>query len=146
MSRVSKEKEMAVPRDVLFEVITDFDSYPQFVSEVVGVKVVPGPTADKKRVTFELEIMKRFEYTLEFNISPEEVKWSLVESNFFKTNEGRWLLSPVGKDKTHATYELEVGFGFLVPGWVTKRLTETSLPKMLDNFEERAKALLKKKS
>jgi coenzyme Q-binding protein COQ10 len=146
MSRVSKEKEMDVPSEVLFNVITDFESYPNFVSEVVSVKVIPGASSEKKKVTFELEIMKRFQYTLEFDIAPQEVRWSLVESNFFKTNEGRWLLKPSGKGKTHATYELEVGFGFLVPGWVTKRLTETSLPKMLDNFEARAKQIMQKKS
>jgi ribosome-associated toxin RatA of RatAB toxin-antitoxin module len=93
-----------------------------------------------QRVIFELEVMKRFQYELEFNIIPgKEVTWHLVESNFFKKNEGRWGLASLGADRTHVQYEVEVAFGFFVPGWVTKKLTEVNLPKMLDSFEGQAK-------
>jgi ribosome-associated toxin RatA of RatAB toxin-antitoxin module len=63
-----------------------------------------------------------------------------VESDFFKTNQGKWILSPhqVG---TWVKYELEVGFGFLVPGWITKKLTESNLPQMFDKFETRAQEI-----
>ncbi len=137
---------MAVPREALYQVITDFDSYPEFVGEVVSVKVLPGATKSKMKVAFELEIVKKFQYTLEFTLKEnEEVSWSLVESNFFKTNTGKWILKDAGKGKTDATYELDVAVGFLIPGWISKKLTETSLPRMLDNFETRTQAVLKKK-
>jgi hypothetical protein len=42
---------------------------------------------------------------------------------------------------TWVKYELEVGFGFLVPGWITKKLTESNLPQMFDKFETRAKEI-----
>ncbi len=142
MPKVVREKEMNVPVKCLFEAITDFKSYPEFVPEVVSVEVLPGSTAEKARVKFELEVVKRFEYILEFHIKDsKEVKWKLVESNFFKTNEGAWKLKTLDKDKTHVDYELDVGFGFLVPGWVSKKLTEINLPKMLDNFEGQAKKI-----
>ena len=90
-------------------------------------------------VEFELEIIKRFRYRLKFDLKPKsEVRWSLVESNFFKENTGRWVLKPMGKDLTLVTYELDVLFGFLVPGWVTRKLTEINLPRMFDKFEVRA--------
>lgn len=142
MARVVREKEMDVSLDCLSKVITDFESYPQFLPEVVSVQVDSGASANKKRVQFGLEIIKRFQYTLEFTMnSKEEISWKLIESNFFKTNEGRWVLKPMGSDRTFACYELEVGFGFFVPGWVSKKLTEVNLPRMLDHFEERAKQL-----
>ncbi len=144
MARVIREKEMDVSQEALFGVIVDFEKYPEFITEVVAAKVMPGATKEKIRVQFELEVVKRFAYTLEFKIDgKEEVSWKLVESNFFKTNEGAWKLTSLGKNKTEATYELEVGFGFLVPGWITKKLTETSLPTMLSNFETRAKKVAK---
>ena len=64
MAKVSREKEMAVGIDELFTAITDFPKYPEFVTECVSAKVLPGSSATKMQVVFELEIVKRFEYTL----------------------------------------------------------------------------------
>ncbi len=138
-NKVVREKEMNVPVAALWKVITDFEKYPDFVEEVVVAKSRP-KTGQTQQVEFEIEVVKRFQYTLEFKlVENQELSWRLVESNFFKKNDGRWLLKDLGGGRTHATYELELGFGFLVPGWVTKKLTEVNLPKMLDNFEARAK-------
>jgi ribosome-associated toxin RatA of RatAB toxin-antitoxin module len=140
-AKVTKEKEMSVGQDSLFEAITDFKCYPEFVSEVVSV-TVESETKTSPRVIFELELVKRFEYTLDFQIKGrEEVSWKLLKSNFFKVNQGRWALKSLGGGKTQVLYEVEVAFGFLVPSWITRKLTETNLPKMLDNFETRAKTL-----
>jgi ribosome-associated toxin RatA of RatAB toxin-antitoxin module len=142
MASVKREKEMPVPVSALYRAITDFESYPQFINEVVGVRVAPGGSDQKKKVTFELDLMKRFEYTLEFNLTENrEAAWHLVDSNFFKVNSGRWLLNPMDESATSVVYELEVAFGFLVPGWVSRKLTEINLPKMFDSFEERARNL-----
>ena len=138
---VVREKCMEVPKKLLHQVITDFEGYPSFLSEVVGAKRDPKSPKNKPRVTFELEIMKRFEYTLEYDIGEDEISWHFVKSNFFKSNDGKWVLRETGAGKTEARYELAISFGFLVPGWVSRKLTEVSLPKMLDNFEARAKQI-----
>lgn len=138
-SKVSREREMACSRDALLKVITDVEAYPEFITEVVSAKKLKGGTDKKFQVKFELEIVKRFEYVLEFNVTGKEtVSWHLVESNFFKKNEGKWVLKELGPNKTAATYELDIALGFMVPGWVTKKLTETNLPKMFESFEKRA--------
>lgn len=142
MARITREKMMMVSQDSLFRAITEYENYPQFLTEVVDVKRLSGGTATKQRVQFELEVVKRFQYVLEFNLKgKDEVAWHLVESNFFKTNEGIWKLKSKGKGETDVHYELEVGFGFLVPGFVSKKLTEVNLPKMLESFEAQAKKL-----
>jgi ribosome-associated toxin RatA of RatAB toxin-antitoxin module len=142
MAKVVRDRLMAVPHGILYRAITDFEAYPKFLSEVVGAKIRPTKDSATVLVDFELEIVRRFAYTLEFSVKPEEqVGWRLVESNFFKTNEGLWKLTSDGP-KTQVHYELEVGFGFLVPSWVSKKLTEVNLPRMFDAFEERARSLL----
>jgi len=142
VAKVTRDKVMEVSAAALAQAITDFENYPQFVTEVVAAKKLPGGAADKPRVVFELEIVKRFKYTLEFKLDGhKEISWKLVESDFFKTNQGRWLLEAKGPKQTHVTYEVEVGFGFLVPGWITRKLTEVNLPKMFERFEDRARAL-----
>lgn len=138
-AKVVKEREMNVSVAALWKVITDYERYPDFVEEVVVAKKLP-KSGEKQVVQFELEVVKRFSYTLEFTeVEHKELSWRLTESNFFKKNDGRWILKDLGGDRLHATYEVDLNFGFMVPGWVTRKLTEVSLPKMLEAFETRAK-------
>lgn len=138
MAEVKREMTMAVSQKALFQAITDFERYPDFVDEVVSVSILESKESFRK-VKFELEVIKRFDYVLEFTLQGQDrVEWRLVSSNFFKKNEGRWILKSVDTGHTHVDYALDIGFGFLVPGWVSKKLTETNLPKMLKGFETRA--------
>ena len=137
MAVVTREKEMDVPIEALYAAITRFEDYPKFLPEVVSAKVLPGATPELARVQFEIEVVKRFDYTLEWQMKPgREAKWKLVESNFFKTNSGKWSLTAKDAAHTAVQYQLDVSFGFLVPGWISRKLTEVSLPKMFENFEK----------
>ncbi len=141
MAKVTKEKEMSVSAEALADVILDFENYPEILGEVK--KAVPTWGNEKKdaKVNFELEVVKRFNYDLKFEIDyPAKISWSLMKSDFFKENRGAWIIKKLGEKRCHVTYEVEVGFGFLVPGWITKKLTEVNLPKMLEKFESAAKA------
>mgnify|MGYP000650324829 CR=1 FL=1 len=141
MANVVREKEMNVPIGQLYKAITEVENYPKFLSEVVSAKKVSG-TPEKFQVRFEIEVVKRFQYTLEFQSNGKDtITWKLVDSDFFKKNQGSWNLKSSSEKKTAVHYELDVDFGFLVPGFISKKLTEVSLPKMLDAFESRAKDL-----
>jgi ribosome-associated toxin RatA of RatAB toxin-antitoxin module len=144
MGQVLREKLMAVPAEALFKAITEFEKYPDFLNEVVSAKVVKKPSAHQVWIQFEIELVKKFVYTLEFSFKDkEEIAWKLIESDFFKKNEGRWVLTPKGANETDVHYELEVGVVFLIPSWISKKLTEVNLPKMFDSFESRAKEIAK---
>lgn len=141
MAKVVRDKEMNVPTPLLLRAITEAENYPKFLPEVVSAKKVSG-TPEKYQVKFEIEVVKKFQYTLEFQSNgTDKVSWRLIESDFFKKNEGSWNLKSLGDKKTAVHYELDVDFGFLVPGFISKKLTEVSLPKMFDAFESRAKEL-----
>ena len=135
MSKVVREKKMEVGAPYLYQAITEFESYPEFLPEVVSAKLRPSSTPSQATVDFELEVIKRFQYTLIFQMSDEsEVSWTLEDSNFFKVNQGKWKLHSQGESATQVEYELEVGFGFFVPKMITKKLTEVNLPKMFEQF------------
>lgn len=139
MSSVVKNKVFPVSIESLYRAITDFERYPEFLPEVVSAKKI-GSSDSQCDVQFELEVVKRFQYTLSFSMkAPNEVRWKLKDSNFFKNNDGAWVLKSISPTETEVHYELDVSFGFLVPGWISKKLTEVSLPKMFDNFEAQAK-------
>src|SRR4051812_27737244 len=99
MPEVTREKEMNVPLKALYTAITEFESYPVFLPEVVGVKVVE-KTDTSAMVDFEIEVVKRFQYSLLFSMTePLEVRWKLLKSNFFRINEGKWSLRELGSKK-----------------------------------------------
>jgi len=140
MAKVLREKEFNVSAERLADVIIDFEGYTKILGEVKSAKPVWSADKKKCKVNFELEVVKRFNYDLDFNVDyPNRIEWTLAKSDFFKENRGAWILTPKGKDRVLVNYEVEVAFGFLVPGWITKKLTEVNLPKMFERFEAAAR-------
>lgn len=142
MPEVQKQHRMQVPKSSIYKAVTSFDEYADFLPEVVSATILDGASETLALVKFEIEVMKRFEYVLEFTMKPDsEVHWKLHESNLFKKNQGAWKFVAINEGTTEVHYSVEVEFGFMVPGWAVKKLTANSLPKMFDNFETKAREL-----
>lgn len=132
-----------VPPEKLLEVINDFDSYPEFLPEVKKISV-SNRTANSADVTYEVDVIKRIQYTVRVVNEGMTVRWSLVKGDMMKKNEGSWQLRPEGEGRTHATYSLELGLSGLIPSSITTKLAETSLPALLQNFKNRAESLARR--
>jgi coenzyme Q-binding protein COQ10 len=124
----------------VFSVITDYEKYAQFLSEVKKVKV--GPKKDGQcDVEYEASLMKTIHYTLHMKEeAPSKVSWTFVKGDFMKDNKGSWLLEAAGEGQVKATYTIEVGLSPLVPQSIVNALVGGSLPKMLEAFKKRAEA------
>src|SRR5579863_1687769 len=103
------------PIEKVFAVITDYGSYPQFLSEVKKVKV--GPKKDGQcEVEYEASLVKTIHYTLRMKEeAPARVSWTFVKGDFMKDNKGGWQLEAAGEGAVKATYSIEVGLSPLVP-------------------------------
>jgi len=124
-------------REKVFDVISDFESYPEFLPEMKDVYVEEA-TAKEVVASFTLSLIKSIEYTLKIKLNkPTSVSWVLVEGEMMIRNTGSWKLKKLSAKKTEATYTIDVGFGLLVPSSVANMLVERSLPQMLENFRER---------
>lgn len=134
-----------VPPEKFFKVISDFESYPEFVPEVKKVKILER-AENTVKAEFEVFLIKTIKYALVLNLKPpSELSWTLLEKGFFKQNDGSWELKPIEKGKkTEATYTVELSFGMLVPKPIITMLTSQQLPQMLKRFKERAETLFKK--
>ena len=151
MPSASRSITINVPAEHLFELITDYESYPEFIPETLGVEVLKR-TKNKKdgsrvsEVKFDIKVIKQVDYTLRLTEEPNErVSWELVEGRVFKTNNGSWDLKAAGKGKVEATYSVEITLGLLVPQAITNMLVGSSLPKMLEQWKDRAESTYKKK-
>ncbi len=140
MAQAEFHEVLSVDRDKLYAVISRYEDYPQFVEGVTKVEVQrKGP--GQARVTYHVSMMKDIVYTLDHREDPAAgtVEWSLVDSDAFKKNTGRWELKAAGAGKTDVKYQLEVDFKIPVPGFILNRLVKGSLPSMVASFEKRAK-------
>ena len=145
-SKVTREIEIAVPPDRLFDVITDYARYPEFVPGVKACR--PGARrGDAVEVEYELDLgIKRVRYTLRhLEQRPRRVEWSLQSGEAMKVSNGSWELEDVG-GRTRARYTVEVQVAKLplvpqaIVDRVTDELTRVQLPRTLEAFKRRAEA------
>lgn len=136
---------MDVPLDALWDVITDYAGYPEFVEGLQSLKITKKDGKDTYAEYVVNMFGKKVVYTLKHTENPKKgLKWTMVEGEFFKSNDGSWELKAKGDDKVEATYSVDVGFPLLVPKAIVNTLTGTQLPSMMKAFEDRAKEKLKK--
>lgn len=140
MASAEIEKTLYVEPQRLFEAVIKYEEYPEFVD---GVKRVEVKRDDGKPtvVKYYFSLFKDFEYELEHFEDPEKgtVQWSLIESDLFNKNSGKWEITPAGEGLTQVKYSIDVDFKVPVPGFIVKRLVKGNLPGMIQSFEERAK-------
>jgi ribosome-associated toxin RatA of RatAB toxin-antitoxin module len=141
MAKAERTEVFPVSKDALFKVITDYESYPEFVENIVEAKIEKR-SAKGVRVRYKVSMFKDFEYTIELheNKKAGTVTWSLLESDVFELNNGSWKLTAKGAGACEAVYSAEAEFKVPVPGFVLKKLIQGSLPSMMKAFAERAGA------
>ncbi len=140
MAATSKSIEIKATAKQCYEVITDFESYPEFLKEVTEASL-DKKTGHTYEVTYSLHLIKKFSYTLKMiGKPPKKLTWTFVKGDFMKSNTGEWTLEEK-KGVTKATYTIDVNLGLLVPGTVSKMLIGNHLPAMLEAFKDRIEEL-----
>jgi ribosome-associated toxin RatA of RatAB toxin-antitoxin module len=133
--------DIDVPVEKFYELITDFERYPEFLSDVLDARIL-SREEESYRVEFTVRVIRKVEYTLVLTGVPSErLTWTLGKPGLFKSNEGGWWLESLGDTKTRATYRLAVSVSAFVPKAITKRLVSFTLPEMLQQWKGQAERL-----
>ncbi|HEY6005948.1 MAG TPA: SRPBCC family protein [Anaeromyxobacter sp.] len=143
MASVTKEVLVDAPMEKFFDLVVDYERYPEFVPGVRACKV--RDANGEKHVEYELDLgVRRIRYVLRMaEKRPTSVSWSLVSGDMMKVSNGSWELAPQG-GKTRAVYTVEIQISRppLVPQMIVDRvsdeLTRIQLPKTLEAFKARA--------
>jgi coenzyme Q-binding protein COQ10 len=136
---------MDVSLDDLWDVITDYASYPEFVEGLESLEITKKEGKDTYADYVVNMFGKKIHYTLKHTENPKKgLKWTMVKGEFFKSNEGSWEIKAKGDDQVEATYSVDVGFPLLVPKTIVNTLTGTQLPTMMKAFEKQAAKKAKK--
>ncbi len=123
-----------------FEIISAYEKYPEFLSEVKGAKVIESREG-KKLVEFQVALIKSFSYRLWMvEERPNKISWSLESGDLFKVSNGFWELKEEA-GRTRALYSVDASFKVFVPGPVAKALVNVNLPNMMSSYQKRVKQL-----
>jgi coenzyme Q-binding protein COQ10 len=140
MPGASKTIVINAPVEKVFDIITQYEKYKEFLPEVKEVRT-SSRQGNEVTVHYKVDVMKTIQYSIRVREErPTKMSWSFIEGEFMKDNKGSWVLESAGEGKTKATYTVEMALGALVPKTIVNALVETSLPKMLDAFKRRAEA------
>ena len=141
MAKVETTEIFQAPIDKVYAVITDYASYPDFVDGVTSIKVLESSETGA-RVEYSLNLIKTFSYILSLTHEHEKsVSWNFESGDIFKQNSGSWHLKDLGNNETEVTYHLDVDFKGFAPKAVVNKLVSGNLPKMMEQYHNRAKSL-----
>ena len=137
MAQVKKTEVWNAPIEKIFDVLTDYKSYSDFVVGVDEIEVL-SQDENSARVKYSLNIIKKVSYIISMKQSrPTAIEWSLESGDLFKQNDGSWLLKDLENGSTEVTYGLEVAVKGFVPKSIINALTSKNLPAMMKSFENR---------
>jgi ribosome-associated toxin RatA of RatAB toxin-antitoxin module len=123
-----------------FEILIDYEKYPEFLSEVNKCEVI-ADHGDHKHVQYEVSVVKKINYVLELREQrPSQVAWDFVKGDLFKKMSGHWKLSE-DNGKTKAEYYVDAAFGMFVPKPMIKTVLNANLPAMMKSYHQRVEKL-----
>ncbi len=142
MPRIERDIVIDAPIERVFDVIADYQRYPEFLPDMKAVTVHSRHDDGVLIAEFELELIMRISYTLRLTEDrPHRVRWALESAKMMTQNDGGWTLGSTDDGHTRAVYDLDVTLRGLIPRSVSDRLVGQTLPQTLGRFKARAEAL-----
>jgi ribosome-associated toxin RatA of RatAB toxin-antitoxin module len=125
-----------------FDVVTDFERYPEWVSDVKSATIVERDEMGRGGdVTFRAAAMGRSTtYTLRYyyGSNPLRVAWRQTEGDITRKIEGEYEFAPIdGGAKTEVTYHLAADLAIPFPGFVKRRAESRIVRAALEDFSSR---------
>ncbi|MPZ74067.1 MAG: cyclase [Nitriliruptorales bacterium] len=124
------------------DVIADFEAYPQWQDEVKEVEVLDTDEDGwATRVRFRVDAMiAEVTYTLDYSYDDNAMRWTMVEGDKVKSNDGSYVLEDQGDGSTLVTYHLELQPGIRVPSMVRRQGQRRIAQAALKSLKRRAES------
>ena len=128
----------------IMDVLTDFESYPQWADVKSAQILERGEGGRGTKVAFEVDVpvLGRASYTLAYRYAPGDggMSWVSTEARGAVSDiSGEYLLSEIDEVETQVTYRLRVELGILLPGFVRtqgeKRVIDNALERLKQRVE-----------
>ena len=136
MPTLERSFDVAATPETVFQVISDFERYPEFLPEIREARF-DRQDDESARAHFDLFILLHVRYSLSLKLlSPNKISWELTDSNVLEANRGAWEIERTDTG-SHVRYQVEISLKGSVPQGILDRLSGNHLDAMLARFEER---------
>jgi ribosome-associated toxin RatA of RatAB toxin-antitoxin module len=126
-----------------FEILTDFDRYPEWSADIKAVNVVGRDDLGRPtRVAFRAGAFGRStSLTLAYDYSqaPKELSWVQEDGDLTRRYDGSYTFEPTGEE-TEVTYQLTVELKVPLPGFIKRRAEGRIVGGALRELKARAEA------
>lgn len=139
---VSDSIVVNAPSDVVWDVIADFDHYPEWNDEISTVEILESDDqgwGTKVRFAIDAGVIGAT-VVLEYHYSDTAMSWWLVEGDKVRKNDGTYTLEAQHDGTTRVVYELEVEPIVKLPGIMKRQAARRIITRALKNMKERAEA------
>lgn len=125
--QASQRATIAASAQQLFDVVTDFDHYTDWIRDLKSVQVIERDDDGRAvSVRYRAAAMGRStNYTLRYDYSdaPRTLPWKLVSGDIMRRLDGAYEFLPVSDDpdRTDVVYHLTVELIVPLPGFVKRR-------------------------
>lgn len=143
MADVVKDSiDVSATAEEIFEVVTDFEAYPDWNANIKETKVEETDGEGRgSKVWFKVDAKVRtVAYTLEYDYSaaPEALSWTLAEGDIKKL-DGKYEFDEFD-DVTEVRYEMSIDPGFPVPGFLKKQAEKQIVSGALKDLKKRVES------
>lgn len=144
VQRASESVVVNAPAAFVYRVVTDFESYQEWASEVKRAVVHERDGSGRAlEVEFRAAAYGRSTtYTLRYDYSraPEELAWTQVSGDLTESLNGRYRFESLGTT-TRVTYDLEVELRVPIPPFIRSRAAQLIQSDALNELKARVESL-----
>ncbi len=141
MTTISKSALVPYSAHEMYELVTDVESYPEFLPWCGGGRIV---SQDENEMVAVIEIAYaglRKTFTTRNRLQRDkEMTMDLVKGPF-KTLHGCWLFEALDDDASRIRFDIEFSFSSRLLSMVLGPVFETITSELVDQFTRRAKSL-----
>jgi ribosome-associated toxin RatA of RatAB toxin-antitoxin module len=126
-----------------FEILTDFDRYPEWSPDIKAVNVVDRDELGRAtRVAFRAGAFGRstsLRLLYDYSQAPKALSWVQEDGDLTRRYDGSYTFEPAG-DETEVTYRLTVELKVPLPGFIKRRAEGRIVGGALRELKARAEA------
>jgi ribosome-associated toxin RatA of RatAB toxin-antitoxin module len=141
--QATEHMRMEAPAERCYEVVLDFERYPEWVADIKHVEVLERDGRGRgTKVAFRAAAMGRStSYTLAYDYSaaPREVSWVLEKGDITRRLDGTYVFEP-SNGATDVTYHLAVELVVPLPGFIKSRAEGRIITNALRELKSRVEA------
>lgn len=133
---------IAADPDSIMDVIADYEAYPDWQDEIKEAEILETDGDGwGTRVRFSVDAtIAVVNYVLSYTYTDTSVRWTLVEGDKVKRNDGSYELTDQGDGTTLVEYDLEVEPGIKVPSMLRKQASKRIVRTALEGLKRRVEA------